>query len=204
MRAPSFWTQRPHDRSLRALVYNNVATGAAMLLRRELLDVALPFPDAGGDGFHDHWLALCAAATTGLSYVDEPLVDYTQHAQNVVGITPLADFGRSAELRLAARSLGELLGDPRALLGRLDRLADYAYRTHARLTSWSRVLVDRVPHLSPGLRIGLRPFLGSSRLLGAFDLVGPTTWASRWAGEATNLDPLKIAIGLAWQALRRP
>ena len=44
----------------------NTVTGAASLFRRELLDVALPFPDVPGKPFHDHWLA-CVALAIGRS-----------------------------------------------------------------------------------------------------------------------------------------
>ena len=66
------------------MVTNNV-TGAASLFRRELLEVALPFPP-GGTGqelYHDHWLALCALAQGPLAYVDRPTHDYTRHDASV-------------------------------------------------------------------------------------------------------------------------
>lgn len=62
----------------------NTVTGAASLFRRELLELALPFPPAYSDQhYHDHWLALCALATGELTYLDRPTYDYTRHTDSV-------------------------------------------------------------------------------------------------------------------------
>ena len=54
----------------------NSVSGHAMLFRRRLLDTALPF--AAGM-LPDWWLAICAANTGTIGYVDTPLVHYRQH-----------------------------------------------------------------------------------------------------------------------------
>ena len=89
--APTAWTERRRSEDrLRDLVTANTVTGAASLLRRAVLADALPFPvPIGPDAFHDHWLALTAAATGAIAYVDAPLVDYVQHEGNVLGHRPL-------------------------------------------------------------------------------------------------------------------
>ena len=47
--APSYWTDRANNHTdLASLLLINTVTGAASLFRRELLDVALPFPDVPG------------------------------------------------------------------------------------------------------------------------------------------------------------
>jgi glycosyltransferase involved in cell wall biosynthesis len=82
----TYWTDRDngcHD--MDDLLATNVVTGAASVLRREVLDVALPFPPEVDGSYHDHWLALCALALGELAYVDRPLVDYVQHGANLVG-----------------------------------------------------------------------------------------------------------------------
>jgi len=55
----------------------NCVSGHAMLFRRSLLDFALPIPDIK---FHDWWLAFLAAANGSIAYLNEPLVQYRQHA----------------------------------------------------------------------------------------------------------------------------
>lgn len=85
----TYWTDRDNGWSdMGDLLATNVVTGAASLLRREVLDLALPFPPEVDGSHHDHWLALCALALGDLAYVDRPLVDYVQHGANVVGHAP--------------------------------------------------------------------------------------------------------------------
>jgi len=82
----TYWTDRDSGADdMGDLLATNVVTGAASVLRREVLDVALPFPAEVDGSYHDHWLALCALALGDLAYVDNPLVDYVQHGANLVG-----------------------------------------------------------------------------------------------------------------------
>lgn len=84
-------------RAIDVLIRRNVVTGATLLLRRELLELASPFPEAW---VHDEWLALVAAVHDGVALVDEPLLDYRQHGGNVIGaqvLTPRRLLGRLVE-----------------------------------------------------------------------------------------------------------
>ncbi|NUS61623.1 MAG: glycosyltransferase, partial [Lysobacter sp.] len=58
-------------------VFRNTVSGHAMLVRRNVFENARPFPKLL---YHDWWLALCAAAGSGVVYVDEPLVRFRRHA----------------------------------------------------------------------------------------------------------------------------
>ncbi len=110
--APSYWTDRANNHTdLASLLLINTVTGAASLFRRELLDVALPFPDVPGKAFHDHWLACIALALGEVAFIDRPLHDYVQHGDNVVG-TP-----RAAPRGAAGRSSSTLSGDSSATHG---------------------------------------------------------------------------------------
>lgn len=72
--------------SAQDLVFQNQVTGAASVLQRRLLEVALPFPRLHTvTQLHDHWLALCAAATGGYAVLNEVVQDYVQHGANAVG-----------------------------------------------------------------------------------------------------------------------
>ncbi|WP_285242355.1 glycosyltransferase [Pseudarthrobacter sp. fls2-241-R2A-127] len=74
------------DVSLGSLIAQNQVTGSLCLFRRDLLDLALPFPRfAAITQVHDHWLAVCAKATGGALIVDDIVQDYVQHAANVLG-----------------------------------------------------------------------------------------------------------------------
>lgn len=76
----SLWQGRRNDwANLASLLIANTVPGATALFRRSVLDLALPFPDAPGVPYHDHWLALVALAVGELRYVDRPLQDWVQH-----------------------------------------------------------------------------------------------------------------------------
>ncbi len=78
--AETFWEGRRNNYTdLASLLLSNTVTGAASLFRRELLELALPFPAPVGDPFHDQWIASLALATGRIAYVDRPLYDYVQH-----------------------------------------------------------------------------------------------------------------------------
>ena len=82
----SLWQGRRNDyTNLASLLVANAVPGAAMLFPRELAELALPFPDAPGVQYHDHWLALVALASGEIAYVDRPLYDYVQHTRAVSG-----------------------------------------------------------------------------------------------------------------------
>src|SRR5919197_126869 len=127
--SPTYWTNRDNSwTDLGDLLATNVVTGAASLVRRDVLDVALPFPEALEGAFQDHWLACVALALGDLAYVDRPLVDYVQHGANVVGHSERRRRARGAGRRLAA-GLGR---DPRRRRARAARAAPHARGAPAR------------------------------------------------------------------------
>jgi glycosyltransferase involved in cell wall biosynthesis len=82
----TFWRNRKNIwDDIGLMLVANTVTGAASLFRRELLTVALPFPEGVGDRYHDHVLACAALATGKIVYLDQPLYDYRQHLDNVLG-----------------------------------------------------------------------------------------------------------------------
>lgn len=72
-----------HDNSLTMYFLRNNVTGCTVLLHQNLLKLALPFPPSVI--MHDHYLALCAKHYDKLSYLDQPLIKYRQHSQNLIG-----------------------------------------------------------------------------------------------------------------------
>ena len=78
-------TQRKNV-ALDALLAQNQVTGSLSAFRRELLELALPFPRLNTiSQVHDHWLAVCAKATGGTRVIDDVVQDYVQHGGNVLG-----------------------------------------------------------------------------------------------------------------------
>ncbi len=65
-----------------ALLRRNLATGATIMFRRALLRYAAPFPL---QWVHDEWLAIIAAAVGRIDVLEQPLIDYRQHAANQIG-----------------------------------------------------------------------------------------------------------------------
>lgn len=61
----------------------NLATGATVLLRRDLLDLAAPFPE---EWVHDEWLALVASFAGHVHMSEECFIDYRQHGNNQIGM----------------------------------------------------------------------------------------------------------------------
>lgn len=70
-------------RAVEVLLRRNIATGATMALRRELVARALPV-EAGW--IHDEWLAVAAACSGGeVDCLEWPSIDYRQHGGNQIG-----------------------------------------------------------------------------------------------------------------------
>lgn len=140
VQAESFWRRLRiapgNSRSIEALPAHNIASGNAILVNRALLRLAVPVPDSAV--MHDWWLALIAAATGRILYLDQPLMSYRQHSTNVVGpksfVDALAAFraGSSGWRREFRRTLAQaqaaairLQGNP-LHSGWLEKLQRYA------------------------------------------------------------------------------
>lgn len=66
------------------LLMTNIVTGCTVLLRREILDKAIPIPK--GVYMHDYYLALIASYFNKIAYCDCVLTMYRQHGGNVEGV----------------------------------------------------------------------------------------------------------------------
>jgi glycosyltransferase involved in cell wall biosynthesis len=126
----------PRVRDLGLLLLENTVAGAASLFRRALLDRALPFPDAAG-AFHDHWLACVAMLDGGIVALDEPLVDYRQHAGNVIGHRERSGGAWRRALALAA--------NPRRWPNAIAEARQSAARELPRLERFAAELARRFP-----------------------------------------------------------
>lgn len=63
----------------RNLIHNNYL-GCCMAFRREVLDIALPFPTK--IAMHDIWLGLCAAHFFSTIFIPDKLIRYRRHGNN--------------------------------------------------------------------------------------------------------------------------
>ncbi len=104
--------------SLQVLSRAFYVTGATLLVRRELLRLALPIPrDLPGQMLHDGWMAAVAAAVGRIGFLPRPTMLYRQHAAQQVGA------GKSPAGRRSLRAPRE----------RFLTTADHAERLHALL-----------------------------------------------------------------------
>ena len=147
--------------ALPVLLRRNLVTGATVMLRRTLLEHALPIP---GEWVHDEWLAAVAASVGRVRLLPEPLIDYRQHGGNEIGARRPGLVDKLARLRepraeraarLATRTAllaerGRSLGLPAAVQQQLDAKAEHEAR-RARLP---RVRIARVPAVLGGAITG--------------------------------------------------
>lgn len=144
----------------RVLLRRNLATGATVLFRRELLDLARPFAPGW---VHDEWLAIVAAATGGIDVIEEPLIDYRQHGANQIGVQAPTMRSRLARVlqngaernALIARQFAELRARVGEQLSTEDRRALEAKIAHedAR-AAMPRTRILRVPAIARELAHG--------------------------------------------------
>ena len=100
----------------------NLVTGTTTAFRKELLELALPFP---ADWIHDEWLAACAAAWKSVAMLPDKLTFYRQHGRNAIGV-PTNRLARLAHYRRRLKALprDEYLASKIKRLGALHRRLD--------------------------------------------------------------------------------
>lgn len=157
----SLWEgRRNNDSNLASMLVANSVSGAASLIRREVIDAALPFPHGPGWEFHDHWLGCIALAGWELAYVDRPLYDYVQHSSAILGQVAAEDETSGPIQRLAARVR------PRGLFA---RWRSAYFRAYMQVRLLVEVILARCDdRLAPRKRRALRRLAGSERSPVAF------------------------------------
>jgi hypothetical protein len=86
--APSLFAfeSRARTASLTDLLVMNSVTGMTAVFRRDVATAASGFPLVRSRHvLHDHWTALVASLLGRVVLIDEPLVDYVQHGESVLG-----------------------------------------------------------------------------------------------------------------------
>lgn len=178
---PSFMRyqrQRHEPRNpIDVLLTQNFVAGCTVAINRPLLEFAIPLPDE--IQLHDWWLAVCAAACGRIGYIDEPLVQYRQHASNEVGavtVPGIFNFFSTAYRKRLSRPASAVLTPIRqaAALGERLRIRKVecasdvrrvidAFASCAGVGVWRRILtVYRLPLRRQGL---LRNLLWFARLM---------------------------------------
>lgn len=130
----------------RQLLHSNFATGCAMMFRRRLLELAIPFPP--DCVVHDWWLAVIASSFRcgGICLVEEPLTAYRQHRTNVLG-------ARAADKVSVRKVIDAIKASPRGVFIYDERMKLYkklyvnrlsGYLQHSVWTPKERVIIERV------------------------------------------------------------
>ena len=82
----TYWVNRKNNHTdMDVILLANTVTGAASVFRHNLLEKIIPFPERIGDAFHDNWIALTALMEGKIEYIDQPLYDYIQYSDHVIG-----------------------------------------------------------------------------------------------------------------------
>ncbi len=190
----SLWVGRRnrYDDVVSMLVAGGV-TGAASLMRREVADLARPFPESPGIGFHDQWLALVALSLGRIAYVDRPLYDYVQHRGAVFGDVEAgarsAPWAQRWPRRWRAAYFGGYVDralQAQTLLARLDGRIDPGKRRALQ----RYIAAERRPWAWLWLAArSLRRFAGRDETLGSEgELAAGVLW--RWLAELRARIPL--------------
>lgn len=156
-------------RALEVLITGWTVTGATMAFRSRFVKLSLPIPDEIAM-IHDGWIALTIGAVADVVALDEPLIQYRQHAQQQIGAPARKDaapelrgrqaietaFRRrnsSADLHKILQTLeARLLGYANDPAGDFDTrktlsfVSDYAFHLNVRANLPQRRL-NRVPRI---------------------------------------------------------
>lgn len=105
--SPSFWNAAgmyPKMFKTFEQRISNIVTGCTMLFNDNAKAAALDrIPD--GSPLHDEWVTICSCAKGGIVYsIDEPLIDYRQHDNNVLGA---ANCYNSKTLKHKLKTIGK-------------------------------------------------------------------------------------------------
>ena len=155
-----------NGRALEVLTAGWTVTGATMAFRSQFVKICLPIPD-GIAMIHDGWIALAIAAVADVVAIDDPLVQYRQHASQQIGAPEHAETGpephglekvetalkrrnNSADLYKILETLEERLV---AFTGFYDTaralsvVGNYSFHLHVRANLPRRRRLNRVPSI---------------------------------------------------------
>jgi glycosyltransferase involved in cell wall biosynthesis len=134
--SPAMLTSIRRGGAFGLLVKRNIVTGATIMVRKSLVQRALPFPESW---VHDEWLAIVAAMCGRVACSAHELIRYRQHSSNVIGAQ-----------KLSMRSALSRFGQSRAERnGRLLTRANDAYQFAVALVgneSFATALKDKRDH----------------------------------------------------------
>lgn len=93
----SYWKLKGFDKKVKkynnfeSLYLNNYITGCTMLCKSKWIDKILPLPKESEFVIHDYWIALIVSMNGRLSFIEQPLIKYRQHTDNIIGSMKKSD-----------------------------------------------------------------------------------------------------------------
>ena len=180
----TLWQGRRNNHTdLTSMLVANSITGAAALFRREVVELALPFPDTPGLPFHDAWLAVVALASGDVAYVDRPLYDYVQHRGAFFGAVTHGDAA-----------------PPRRLRGLLRGGAPPISAATCRVRCW-RTCCSRAAGSgsAAGKRRALERYVAAERSLPALAWLAARSLRVLWGRNETLGSEAELLPGLVWR-----
>jgi len=158
----TYWSGRKNNYTdADVLFLANTVTGAASIFRRNLLHDILPFPQAVGQVFHDHWIACVARCSGKLGYVDKVLYDYHQYGDSVIGRCDFEARGIGRRMKDATANIkhaGKLLRLKSWLLHKRVTALNVFHHEYLRLYLFAEILKMRVPDMQDDAERSLRMF----------------------------------------------
>lgn len=160
----------------------NLVTGTTAAFRRELLGMALPFPE---DWIHDEWLAACAAAESKVAMLTDKLTQYRQHGTNAIGV-PVTAVSRLTlyAMRVARTPRDEHL---RYKLRRLDALRERLVEANAVDGDKLALLDEARAHFERRIRFGRSPTSRVTSILREYKASGYHRFADGFAGMVRDV-----------------
>jgi glycosyltransferase involved in cell wall biosynthesis len=117
-------------RNLNNLLVSNFVAGCSILMNRQLLEIATPFP--AQIHAHDWWLTILASAVGKIGFIEYPLIDYRQHDLNEVGakqgasiLRPFSLFRKLFVFLLNDQRLDNVINQAKALKSSAESLLTY-------------------------------------------------------------------------------
>jgi glycosyltransferase involved in cell wall biosynthesis len=197
--AETLWEGRRNNRtSFASLLISNSIVGASCLIRRRVVDEAIPFPYGPGWDFHDHWLALVAMAIGDIGYANRPLYDQVQHSGAILGRVGAAqpEAGDGGPRRLRDR-----VPSPR---GFLNRWRSAYFSLYLQREFLARMLLGRCnAQLTRRKRRALRLMVAAARSPLALAWLAVRPARALWGRNETLGLEESLVRGILWPSLIR-
>jgi glycosyltransferase involved in cell wall biosynthesis len=197
--AETLWEgRRNNDTNFASLLISNSIVGASCLVRRRVIERAVPFPSGPGWDFHDHWLALVAMATGDITYVDRPLYDQVQHPDAILGRVGAAQALSGSE---EPRRLRDRIPHPR---GFLNRWRSAYFSLYLQREFYARMLLGRCgAQLTRRKRRALRLMIAAARSPLALTWLAVRSARALWGRNETLGLEESLVRGILWPYLIR-